>query len=83
MIDWGDICRAPASVDLSLYWSMVPPAARARFVTAYGGIDDATLLRARVLALFLNATLASYARAQSMLALEAETLSGVERTLTD
>jgi aminoglycoside phosphotransferase (APT) family kinase protein len=82
-IDWGDICRAPAAVDLSLYWSAFPPTARARFVAAYGNLDDATLLRSRVLALFLSATLAAYARAEHMPALEAEALAGVERTLAD
>jgi aminoglycoside phosphotransferase (APT) family kinase protein len=83
VIDWGDICRAPASVDLSLYWSVFPPAARARFIAAYGDVDGATLLRARVLALFLSATLALYARAQGMPALEAEALSGLELTLSN
>jgi aminoglycoside phosphotransferase (APT) family kinase protein len=82
VIDWGDICRAPAAVDLSLYWSALPPAAREGFVVAYGSLDEATLLRARVLSLFLSAVLSVYARARSMPALEAETLSGLERTLT-
>lgn len=81
VIDWGDICRAPAAVDLSLYWSAFGPAARERFVAAYGSIDDATMVRARLLALFLSAALALYARAQGMRALEAETLSGLERAL--
>lgn len=83
VIDWGDVCRAPASVDLSLYWSLFPPAARERFRAAYGSMSEASLLRARVLALFLSATLASYARHQRMRAVEAEALSGIERTLTE
>jgi aminoglycoside phosphotransferase (APT) family kinase protein len=83
VIDWGDICRAPAAVDLSLYWSVFPPAARERFLAAYGSVDDAALSRARVLALFLSAVLAAYARSRGMPALEAETLSGLERALTD
>jgi aminoglycoside phosphotransferase (APT) family kinase protein len=83
VIDWGDICRAPASIDISLHWSVFPPPARQSFIAAYGRVDDATLLRARVLALFLSATLASYARAQRMSALEAEALTGVERTFID
>jgi hypothetical protein len=81
LIDWGDICRAPAAVDLSLYWSGFPPSGRERFVAAYGPLDGVTMLRARVLALFLSPTLVSYARAQSMPALEAEALDGLERTL--
>lgn len=36
-----------------------------------------------LLALFLGAALALYARAQGMRALEAETLSGLERTLSE
>jgi aminoglycoside phosphotransferase (APT) family kinase protein len=83
VIDFGDVCRAPAAVDLSLYWSAFPRAARERFIAAYGHVDDATLLRARVLALFLNAMLAEYARTERMPELEAETRSGVERTLVD
>ena len=80
-IDWGDMCRAPAAVDLSLYWSLFPPAVREVFRGAYGTMSEATLLRARVLALFLGATLAVYARGQGIRGLEAEALSGVERTL--
>ncbi len=83
VIDWGDICRAPAAVDLSPHWSVFPPAVRERFVAAYGDVDDATLLRARVLALFLSATLAVYAGAQSMPALEAEARGGVTRAFAD
>jgi hypothetical protein len=69
------------AVDLSLYWSGFPPSGRERFVAAYGPLDGVTMLRARVLALFLSPTLVSYARAQSMPALEAEALGGLERTL--
>jgi aminoglycoside phosphotransferase (APT) family kinase protein len=47
VIDWGDMCRAPAAVDLSLHWSLFPPAAREIFRAAYGAISDATLLKAR------------------------------------
>jgi aminoglycoside phosphotransferase (APT) family kinase protein len=82
VIDWGDVCRAPAAVDLSLHWSLFAPAAREVFRAAYGTISEATLLRARVLALFLNAILAVYARDQGMNALESEALAGLERTLT-
>ena len=83
VIDWGDMCRAPAAVDLSLYWSLFGPAARESFRAAYGELGEATLVRARLLALFLNATLAIYARAEGMPALEAETAQGIERTLID
>jgi hypothetical protein len=48
VIDWGDMCRTSASVDLSLYWSLFTPAARDAFRAAYGEISEATLARARV-----------------------------------
>jgi aminoglycoside phosphotransferase (APT) family kinase protein len=81
VIDWGDVCRAHPSLDLSLYWSLLPPAGRDAFVRAYGPVGEHGLLRARVLALFFGATLASYARAEGMPELEREALDGLARTL--
>jgi aminoglycoside phosphotransferase (APT) family kinase protein len=83
VIDWGDICRAPRAVDLSLYWSAFPAPARVAFRAAYGPLGDDTLVPARVLALFLCATLAGYARDVAMRELEQEALRGLERTLAD
>ena len=83
VIDWGDVCRGPAAIDLSLYWSLFPPVGREVFLDSYGAVSEAALLRARLLALFLNATLAVYARDQRMAALEAEALSGIERTFAE
>jgi aminoglycoside phosphotransferase (APT) family kinase protein len=82
VIDWGDVCRAHPSADLSLYWSLFSPAGRDAFLTAYGPVEQHGLLRARVLALFLGATLATYARAADMPALEREVLGGLARTVT-
>ncbi len=82
VIDWGDMCRAPRSVDLALYWSLFGPAARAAFRDAYGPLDGSTLARARVLALFFDAMLVDYAHATGMAALEREALRGLHRTLT-
>jgi aminoglycoside phosphotransferase (APT) family kinase protein len=81
VIDWGDICRADPSADLSLVWSLLGPAAREAFFSQYGAVDAGRLLRARVLALFLCATLASYARAEGMTGLLREALVGLDRTL--
>jgi aminoglycoside phosphotransferase (APT) family kinase protein len=81
VIDWGDVCRAHPSLDLSLYWSLFGPAGRDAFVRAYGPVDEHGLLRARVLALFFGATLATYAHAEGMPALEREALDGLARTL--
>jgi len=83
VVDWGDMCRSDPAIDLMLFWLLLPPVGRERFVDAYGPIDAEASLRARVLALFLGLTLAVYARAVGHTALERECLAGLERTLVD
>jgi len=83
VIDWGDVCRADPSVDLPLYWSLLAPSGRAAFREAYGPIPAEGLVRARVLALGLAATLAVYAHREGMPALERESLAGLERATVD
>ena len=85
IIDWGDLCVADPSVDLSLYWSVLDGESRAAFRAAYGEASLTTdrLLRARVLALFLNAALATYAADTGDQPLLHETIAGLERTLMD
>jgi aminoglycoside phosphotransferase (APT) family kinase protein len=83
VIDWGDICRAPRSVDLALYWSLFDTEGRAAFRAAYGPLTEDTLACARVLALFFDATLALYANDKEMEDLEREALQGLDRTLID
>jgi len=83
IIDWVDVCRSDPGVDLQLWWSLLPPAGRAEFLDEYGPVPDDSLLRARVLALFLNAILLRHARAEGLTAVEAEALAGLERTLVD
>lgn len=78
VIDWGDTCRADPAIDLMLYWNVLPPAARPAFLAAYGPVDEAQLLRARVLALSLSATLAVYAARIGAASLMRECLTGVE-----
>jgi aminoglycoside phosphotransferase (APT) family kinase protein len=78
VIDRGDLCRADPSVDLMLFWSFVPREGRDEFLAA-GPADPARLLRARVLAVFLSATLLSYAEHEGMANLKAESLAGLER----
>ena len=82
VIDWVDICRADPAIDLPLFWTL-PPAARTEFVDVYGTITDAQLLRARVLALFLSATLAVYAHHEGMPTLEREAVAALARAATD
>jgi aminoglycoside phosphotransferase (APT) family kinase protein len=80
IIDWVDVCRGDPGIDLSLVWSFLPPPARDDFLGEYGAVSGESLLRARVLALFLNATLALYARAEKLPALERECVEGLRRT---
>jgi aminoglycoside phosphotransferase (APT) family kinase protein len=79
VIDWVDVCRSDPGIDLAVYWSVIPPAARATFLDEYGDVSEASLLRGRVLALMLDAVLVQYARAHALDTLERETLAGLER----
>ena len=81
VIDWGDVCRADPAIDLPLLWSFVPPAGRAAFLAAYGPVNEAQLLRARVLAIQLCAALAEYARVEDNAGVEREAVGGLERAL--
>jgi aminoglycoside phosphotransferase (APT) family kinase protein len=81
VIDWGDVCRADPSIDLSLLWSFFPPAGRDAFLAAYGPLTDAQLLRARALAVNLCTILAVYGRDEGMSGVEREALAGLERAL--
>jgi hypothetical protein len=83
IIDWVDICRANAAIDLSLLWSFVPRDLFDSFVEEYGVIDDEQLLIARVLALGLGATLANYAGDIGHAELERDSRAAVERALLD
>jgi aminoglycoside phosphotransferase (APT) family kinase protein len=83
LIDWGDVCRADPSIDLSLYWSLLPPTGREALREAYPSVSEEQLLRARVLSLFLNAILAIYAHGEGLRALQREAIAGLHRTMTD
>jgi aminoglycoside phosphotransferase (APT) family kinase protein len=80
VIDWVDVCRADPGQDLQVVWSFLPPGAREGFLAEYGPLPDDSLLRARVLALNLNAILARYGHDAGMPAVEAEALASLERT---
>jgi aminoglycoside phosphotransferase (APT) family kinase protein len=79
VIDWVDLGRSDPGIDLSLYWSYFPAAARAAFLDAYGPVSEEELLRARVLALNLAAILARYGAAEGNDAVRDEALAGLER----
>ncbi len=83
VIDWVDVCRGDPSIDLIMLWTFVPPSGRAAFLAEYGDVDDATLLRARVLALMMGAVLALYARDERQPQLEQDAFAMIERALAD
>jgi aminoglycoside phosphotransferase (APT) family kinase protein len=83
VIDWIDVCRGDPSIDLCLLWSVLPPDPRAEALDAYGPVAEEQVLRARVLAVFLCATLAIYGRHEAMPALEREAVAGLDRAATD
>lgn len=83
VIDWGDVCRADPSIDLSVAWSAVPPSGRGELLAAYGSLTDEQLLRARVLAFSLSAMLALYAHHDGLERVEGEAVAGLTRAATD
>jgi len=54
VIDWGDACLAPASMDLGVVFGALDAAARGPFWRAYGGVDDGTVALARLFAAYSN-----------------------------
>lgn len=62
VIDWGDCCRAPAGLDLTLYWSTLDAHGREHFRRAYGEVGDDDLTLGRACAIYLAAMIASSAR---------------------
>jgi aminoglycoside phosphotransferase (APT) family kinase protein len=81
LIDWIDVCRADPGIDLQLAWSFLPPAGRHAFLDEYGPVADASLARARVLAIFLNAILLRYGQAEGVPTIAAEALASLDRTV--
>jgi len=83
VIDWGDVGRSDPGIDLVLPWCLLPPDARPTFFEAYGGPPGGSAERGRLLALFLSATLAIYARDEGLPELEREAVGSLVRTLQD
>jgi aminoglycoside phosphotransferase (APT) family kinase protein len=77
VIDWGDLCVAPRSVDLSIAFSAFHGESREALFAEYGPIDADTELRARVMAIFSTASVAAYARDVGQPELMAHALVGV------
>jgi aminoglycoside phosphotransferase (APT) family kinase protein len=83
VIDWIDVCRADAAIDLMLYWGYLTPAARAAFHEEYGPVDADRLLRARVLTISIWGALAEYAHDVGMARLGGEAVAGLDRAVCD
>lgn len=82
VLDWVDLGRTDPAVDLCMLWAYLPPAARGDFLAAYGPVDDAQLLRARVVALSVWAALAHYGRVERFPAIEREAVAGLNRIVS-
>jgi aminoglycoside phosphotransferase (APT) family kinase protein len=83
VIDWGDLCVADPSVDLSLAYGGFRGRARTALLSAYGPVTEEQETRARVLAVFLCAALAEYAAGTVREGLLTEALAGLERAVAD
>ncbi|NNF41507.1 MAG: phosphotransferase [Phycisphaerales bacterium] len=62
VVDWGDVHLGHPAVDLSIAYTFLPPEAYPVFVSAYGGIDDATAALARWRAVHYAVILTLYGR---------------------
>jgi aminoglycoside phosphotransferase (APT) family kinase protein len=79
LIDWIDLCRGDPALDLQLVWSVLDADARDGFVAEYGEVDEVTLLRARVVALFLSLALLEYGRHEGLGAIERAARESLDR----
>jgi aminoglycoside phosphotransferase (APT) family kinase protein len=79
VIDWIDVCRADAAIDLMLYWGYLTPAGRDAFHDEYGPVAEDRLLRARALTVSIWGALAEYAHDVGMERLGREALAGLDR----
>lgn len=79
IVDWVDVCRSDPAVDLSVAWSTLDAERRPAFFVAYGEVEEETRVRARVVAAFLCAMLADWARKERVPAVLDAALAGLRR----
>jgi aminoglycoside phosphotransferase (APT) family kinase protein len=79
IVDWVDVCRSDPAVDLSVAWSTLDSATRQAFFAAYGEVEEETRIRARVVAAFLCAMLADWARKEQVPIVLDAALEGLRR----
>jgi aminoglycoside phosphotransferase (APT) family kinase protein len=83
IVDWVDVCRSDPAVDLSVAWSTLDAAGRASFFSAYGEVGEDTCLRARVVAAYLCAMLAEWARKERVPLVLDAARAGLRRAIED
>lgn len=79
IIDWGDLHLGDPATDLQLYWSFLPQEGREAFLAEYGPISPDSLLRARVVAVFIAAALVSYGHQEGLTDVTREALWGLRQ----
>jgi aminoglycoside phosphotransferase (APT) family kinase protein len=83
IVDWVDVCRSDPAVDLSVAWSTLGVDRRAAFFTAYGEVEEETRVRARVVAAFLCAMLADWARKEQVTRVLGAARAGLKRAIAE
>ncbi|HEY2309539.1 MAG TPA: phosphotransferase [Gaiellaceae bacterium] len=83
IVDWVDVCRSDPAVDLSVAWSTLDAARRRSFFAAYAEVDEETRVRARVVASFLCAALADWARKEQVPPVLDAALAGLQRAVEE
>lgn len=83
VVDWVDVCLSDPGIDLMVACAFLPPRSRPAFFAEYGPAADASLVRARVLALNLSAILAHYGHVEGNGPVEAEALASLDRAVAD
>ena len=79
IVDWVDVCRSDPAVDLSVAWSTLDSAGRPAFFAAYGEVEEETRVRARVVAAYLCAMLAAWARKEQVPVVRDAAVRGLRR----
>ena len=57
IIDWGDLCGGDVATDLAALWMLFDRPDQQKALAAYGGIDEATLARAKGWAVYFGVVL--------------------------
>ena len=83
IVDWVDVCRSDPAVDLSVAWSTLDGERRPAFFDAYGEVEEETRVRARVVAAFLCALLADWARKEQVPVVLDAALDGLKRAVDE